>query len=44
MVDLKKKYKKVFDAKFTGATIETNIVNTSSDIQSINPNYFKVRK
>ena len=34
MVDLKKKYKKAFDAKFAGKTVTSNIVDTSSNIQT----------
>ena len=39
MVDLKKKYKKAFDAnKFAGKTVTSNIVDTSSNIQKRNRN------
>ena len=41
MVDLKKKYKKAFDAKFAGKTVTSNIVDTSAQVNnSNNINYF----
>ena len=34
MVDLKKKYSKIFKEKFQGGTVTSNIVDTRSDIQT----------
>ena len=47
MVDLKKKYSKIFKEKFVGTTVTTNIVDTSAQVNnSNNVNYFnrKVKK
>ena len=47
MVDLKKKYSKIFKDKFQGATVTSNITDTSAESNNSNTvNYFnrKVKK
>lgn len=47
MVDLKKKYSKIYKEKFQGRTVTSNIIDTKSDIQTpFETNYFnrKVKK